>query len=93
MGLCLGASMYKCVKHQLQTSQSVTQRQRVNPSHKIVQDRQPGGAEHIRLVCIRPLGPVEEITYFYGNRLYVMTGIGPVPACAKGQHQGRSKAS
>ena len=24
--------------------------------------------------------PAEEITYFYGNRLYVMAGIGPVPA-------------
>ena len=52
----------------------------VNPSHKIVQDCKPGGAERIRLVCIRPLGPGDEITYFYGNRLYVMTGIGPGPA-------------
>ena len=34
----------------------------------------------IRLVCIRTLGPGEEITYFYGNRLYIMDEIGPVPA-------------
>ena len=36
--------------------------------------------DHIRLVCIRSLGPGEEITYFYGNRLHVIVGIGPVPA-------------
>ena len=45
-----------------------------------MQDHKLGGEERIRLVCIAPLGPGDEITYFYGNRLYVMTGIGPVPA-------------
>ena len=49
----------------------------LTPSHKCVQDKT---LDRIRLVCIRPMGPGEEITYFYGNRLYVMAGIGPVPA-------------
>ena len=47
--------------------------------HRYVQN-QAGDMVGVRLVCIRPLGPGEEITYFYGNRLYIMDEIGPVPA-------------
>ena len=46
--------------------------------------------DRIRLVCIRPLGPGEEITYFYGSRLYAMTGIGPEPAGKVDTKAGRS---
>ena len=69
---CTSVSNISCKLYKAQHS--------VNPSHKIVQDRLPGGAERIRLVCIAPLGPGQEITYFYGNRLYAMAEIGPVPA-------------
>ena len=69
---CTSVSNVSCKVYKAQHS--------LNPSHKIVQDRHPGDAASIRLVCIRPLGPGDEITYFYGNRLYVMTGIGPGPA-------------
>lgn len=69
---CASAANISCKLYKAQHS--------VNPSHKIVQDHKLGGEERIRLVCITPLGPGDEITYFYGNRLYVMTGIGPVPA-------------
>ena len=69
---CTSVSNISCKLYKAQHS--------VNPSHKIVQDRLPGGAERIRLVCIAPLGPGQEITYFYGNRLYTMAEIGPVPA-------------
>ena len=69
---CTSVSNVSCKVYKAQHS--------LNPSHKIVQDRQPGDTARMRLVCIRPLGPGDEITYFYGNRLYVMTGIGPGPA-------------
>ena len=66
---CESASDIACKLYRAQHS--------LRPSHKCVQDKT---SDRIRLVCIRPMGPAEEITYFYGNRLYVMAGIGPVPA-------------
>ena len=63
----------------------------VSPSHRCLQGpNHRGDMERIRLVCIRPLGPGEEITYFYGNRLYAMTGIGPVPVGKVDTKAGRS---
>ena len=78
---CKSASDITCKLYRAQHS--------VSPSHRCVQDL-PGDKDRIRLVCIRPLGPGEEITYFYGSRLYAMTGIGPEPAGKVDTKAGRS---